>query len=150
MANKTLAKELEIQRFKERDKVQDMHTVLEQATQYTVEKVGNRRAIIKTDDKLSEKTKELLGKTNALNSKAQKTVIDRIELRELRKLIRREIHQDIINYISKIIESTIDESGSTKTARKRIQKGTFMLPKLRDRKGETQYRKTLQTKVAEN
>ncbi len=70
LADKTLVKEFKIQRFDETEEVQDMYNVLEQAIEYTVEKVGNRRATMRTDDKLSEKTKELLGKRNALNSKA--------------------------------------------------------------------------------
>ncbi len=54
----------------------------------------------------------------------QKTILDRIELRELRKLVRKEIHQDIKNFETSVAEEIIEKNGSTRGAKKQIQHGT--------------------------
>ncbi len=137
--NTILENEQKSSKFKTTDQVQNIYGVLKGTIQYTIKKVGNSRTIIKTDKKLSEDTRKLLEKRRNQNSKPQKTALERLELRELRKLVRRKIRQDIKYFEESTVEEIIKNSGSIKLARKQIQRGSHMFIKLKDNEGEIKY-----------
>ncbi len=90
-AKKMVANALKAKEFDKKGQVQDMYNMLEESIRYTTDKVGVNRVNIKTDDKLSENKKKLLETRKMLNSKSQKTDLERIELSEIKKLVRKKI-----------------------------------------------------------
>lgn len=70
--------------------------------------------------KITEKTKELIMKREELNRKINKTATEKIEHTEIRKLVKREIKNDIRNYEENIIKEILETTKSTKTIKKEL------------------------------
>ena len=62
---------------------------------------------------------------------------ERIELTELQKTIKREIRKDIRRYEEEKIMDIIDDSGSTKKLKKALNRGQYLITRMRNEKGES-------------
>ena len=70
--------------------------------------------------KISEETRKLILKREYMNRIAEKTIKEKIEHSELRKLVRREIRKDIRKYEDEILKEIISNTGATKKALKEV------------------------------
>lgn len=120
--------------FDETD-VQTVYDIVEKANLETCQEVGNFSSKVKTDDKLSIECKELIEKRTKLKEKAKRSNKENTELTELNKLIRIRIRQDIRNFDSEQERDIIEETWSTKQARKVMCNNRHLLPKIRKENG---------------
>lgn len=86
---------------------------------------------LKTNDKLTSKTKNLIKERNALRAKFPKSTKEKIQIVELNKLTRKEIRNTIKNYNNKIATEIIEGTWSTKKAKKALSTGKPLLVKLK-------------------
>lgn len=73
----------------------------------------------KYSTKISENTKKLIQKREEMNKIPNKTVTQKIEHCEIRKLAKKKIREDIAKYEEDIINKIMDSTGSTKRIKKR-------------------------------
>lgn len=114
--------------------LQTRYNELEQIILLTGQKFGREGDRIKTDDKITENTKNLIKERNQLKNKKQRNSRERIELIELNKTIKRKIREDMKEYEEKRIKEILEESGSTKRTRKELIEGYSLITKLGKRK----------------
>ncbi|KAI5717819.1 hypothetical protein M8J77_011797 [Diaphorina citri] len=74
----------------------------------------------KRSKKLSQATVDLIEKRETLNRKINKNLQDKIELTEIRKLVRKKIKEDINKYEDETIKEILETSGSTKAIKKEL------------------------------
>lgn len=111
--------------------VQDMYNILEKAiTQAASELEADKE---KQKSKFSEETPQLIKDRTSLGRKKNKTAREKIQLAELRKLVKKYIRKDIKHYEEEIIINTINENISTKKMRKNLSPDTHWIPKLQSR-----------------
>ena len=99
------------------------------------EKFGVHRSNVKTDDKLSCNTKELIRRRTEIRNKIKLSKVDQIELVELRKLIKKKIREDINRFENEVTTEIIESSWSTRKVKKALAKGNALMPGLKDSRG---------------
>ncbi|MBP1527199.1 MAG: hypothetical protein H9Q66_04685 [Spiroplasma ixodetis] len=114
---------------------QETYNKFESILLNTINKFGIKEGEIKTDDKLTRKTKDLIEKREGLRKINRKSRKERIELSELQKLTRREIKKDLRDYEETKIKEIIEERGSTKKIWKELSTGRNIMMELKDRNG---------------
>ncbi len=70
-----------------------------------------------------------------IRNKITLSVKKQIELTELRKLIKKKIREDVIRSDEEIAENSIESTWSTKQTNRALNKGRFMLPKIKSKQG---------------
>lgn len=81
--------------------------------------------------KLSQETKQILAKKDNLYKKIKKTDQDKIELIELKKLVKKAIKRDITTYRDSIISAELEKKTSTKRINKNLRTYTTWIPSLK-------------------
>ena len=114
--------------------VQELYNSIERAIKETEERFGKEREKIRTDDKLDKRTKELIEKREKMRLLVNPSTVQRIELSELSKLVKREIKKDSRNYEEEQVKEIIEESWSTRRLKREISKGTKIMMGVRDKK----------------
>ena len=101
-------------------------------TQETAEKVAGKK--VKTQEtKISDSTRSLMDKRRRM--KAEGTNVQRIEYTETCKTIRKKLREDIRNYNTRMIKSTIEENRSLKKTYKKLAQGKQKITSLFDKDG---------------
>jgi hypothetical protein len=107
-----------------------------------------KKEINKTEDKLSEKTKEIIGKRNEMILKSNKTITERIETTELRKTVAKLIKQDIKEYNEKMTREILDKSWSIKKVKKSLCTGQYLMNSLINKDGTREFRRDEMVQIA--
>lgn len=76
------------------DSVQSCYNIIEEAINQTLKAVGSYKQMLQTNNKLTSKTKNLIKRKVELNNESNKTLQDKFEFNESRKLIKKEIRRD--------------------------------------------------------
>ncbi|KAI5722002.1 hypothetical protein M8J76_002173 [Diaphorina citri] len=91
----------------------------------------------KYSTKISENTKKLIQKREEMNKIPNKTVTQKIEHCEIRKLAKKKIREDIAKYEEDIINKIMDSTGSTKRIKKEISSvKTIWISKIKKEDGK--------------
>ncbi len=69
-------------------------------------------------------------------TKTCKSNRDKIEIRELQKLVRRKVREDIRRYDERKIVNIIEDSWSTRKVKKELNQGRTMINKMKDKNGK--------------
>jgi hypothetical protein len=94
---------------------------------------------IKTNDKLSQNTKKLIEKREKLKQKSKKSYREKVELVELRKLVKRKIREDIRNYNNEITRDIIESCWSTRKMRNELREEIGLVTNLKDEGNRNRY-----------
>ncbi len=119
MVEAFLTKELAKTRDQARG-TQDKYNTLDQSIKYTIKKYAKNDQEIKTNDKLSVETRQLIKRRKDIKQKAQKSKADKIEMVEINKLVKKGIRKDLRIYNEEIICNSLADSWSTKKLRKTL------------------------------
>ncbi len=105
---------------------------------------------IKTDDKLTIETKNLIQKRNALRGKPKSSLNfrEKIELIELRKTVKKMIREDIRKYDTERILDIMRESNSLKKVKKELFPNRGLISKMTNKKGKIIYNRRKIVKIA--
>ena len=126
-ANRYVEKQMERRgEYEKKDNLQELYN--------KIEKVIFEMKEIKTDDKLTEKTKGTMERRNKLLFKIYKTTRERIEVSELHKVARRGIRKDIKTFDENRIREVIEEKKSTRKMWKEMSEGHSLITKIGDKR----------------
>ncbi len=98
------------------------------ALKKVLKQLGTPKNAIKTDDKLSRETKELISRRTAIRQKITLTGDERSELITIKKLTMKKIKEDVYNYEREIANSIIESTWSTRQTRKLLVKANIYYP----------------------
>ncbi|KAI5716805.1 hypothetical protein M8J76_012671 [Diaphorina citri] len=132
-----------------KENIQDIYNNLENSIKTTVIKENQTALKIKNNrsKKLSIETINLIERREELNRKRDKTILDKIEHCELRKLTKKKIKEDILKYENDVIQKILESTGSTKRIIKEISDvKKCWIQKLIDQEG---VEKTNRTEIVE-
>ena len=110
--------------------VEKFYDEIEQVILEARKRYGKKGKTIKTDDKITEKTKSMIKERNRMMYKSHKTIRERIKLTELNKLIKREIKEDIRKFEEKRVKEIIEENNSTRRTRRELSEGKNLILEL--------------------
>lgn len=85
----TLKKKISENNIKGEEEIQITYDKIEEAIRDTLDMVGKKRARKKPKNKLRIKTKQLIEERTELKQKKNKSLVDRINLNQLKKLIKK-------------------------------------------------------------
>ena len=122
-------------------KTQDIYNTFEQVIKEAVSENGKRKMIAQTDDKLSSHTKAHMEKREALKKRTPLTLLQKVELTEIHKSIRKEVRKDILSYENEVTREIIEETWSARKVKKALARGFKVINKLKDEKGIIRYGK---------
>jgi len=117
--------------------VQEMYNAMIDVVKETMNLFGSKKKYVSTDDKLSKNTKILIEKREQMKMKKKLTPIQKIELTEVCKMVRREIRKDCQTYEENKVCEIIEESWSTRKLRTELSHGKNMISELLDNEGKT-------------
>lgn len=137
-----------IEGLKEREPVQNRYDKLEKIITEINNEAKVKKESNRTEDKLSEKTKEVIRKRNEMISKSNKTIIERIETAEIRKTVAKLIKHDIKEYNEKITKEILEKSWSIKKVKKSLCPGQYLMNSLTNEEGKREYRREELVQVA--
>ncbi len=112
--------------------LQENYDYLEKILNVIIREFGTNKKQIKTDDKLSPRTKSLIKKRMEITKKITLSVKEQIELIELRKLIKKKIKENLTRFEEEIAENIGESTWSTKQANRALTRGRFLFPKIRN------------------
>ena len=118
------------------EKSQNCYDIFVEIMEKVQIKFGKKKDEIKTEDKLSNKTKGLILRREELRRKPRKKHREKIELVELYKLTKKEIRNDIKAYNHQKIKDIIEDNGSTKKMRRDLKEERRFMANLKDNKGK--------------
>ncbi len=139
-ANKELANTIK-ERVLTKNTVEEMYTRLEESVREINKKWGEKRPVVKTDDKLTKETKQLIKARNELILKKDKNTREKLELILARKKVRSQIREDIKRYEERQIEEILQESGSTKKVKNTLFKDKYLVTKLKSATNKELYKR---------
>lgn len=96
------------------ENIQESYNFFEQALNTIAAKFGINKNMVKTEDKLSRETKNLINKRSKIRSRTYLNIKEQIELTELRKVIKKKIWEDIKKFENKLTQEIIESTWSTK------------------------------------
>ncbi len=111
---------------------QENYDYLEKILNVIVREFGINKKQIKTDDKVSPHTKNLIKKRMEIRKNIALSIKEQIELIELRKLIKKKIKEDSTSFEEEIVENIIESTWSTKQTNWALTRGRFLLPKIKN------------------
>ncbi len=120
----------------EAQSMQESYDILEWGIRKIIDKFGVNRGKIKTDDKVTRETKELIEKRNILLRKDQRTREEKIELTLLKSQVKQAIRKDLKDYESTAIEEILEENGSSKKVKKFVFPEKSLITSIKSTKGE--------------
>ncbi len=129
------------------DNLQDRYNFLEGAIKNTIEELGTPKKLIRTDDKLSKETKDLIQKRTLIKKKGTLNKKEQIELIEIKKLIKKKIKNDLYNFDQEMAKSIVESTWSTRQVKKALAKGRCLLPKIKNKQGKLIYNRELIAKT---
>jgi hypothetical protein len=93
-----------------RKDVKQVYKAVNNACNLTIQKYGTSKKQVNTDDKITAETKSLIEKREKIKGVRKMTQIQKIELAEINKLVRREIRKDCRNYEEKLTKEIIEDT----------------------------------------
>ncbi len=120
----------------EAQSVQESYDILEWGITKIIDKFGENRGKIKTYDKITSETKELIEEKNTLFRKNQRTREEKIELTLLKNQVKQAIWKDLKDYESTAIEEILKECGSSKKVKKFVFQDKSLITSIMTTKGE--------------
>ncbi len=115
---------------------QESYNQLENKIGETIEKFGHKKREEKTGDKSREETLEIIQKKHKPMTKTCKSNREKVEIRELQKLVRRKVREDIRRYDESKIVNIIEDIWSTRKVKKELSVGRTMINKIKDKNGK--------------
>ena len=129
--------------------IQDQY-YLEGKIKKTLEKFGKNKKMATTDDKLSKATNDLISKRTEIRGKIKLSVLEPIELTELNKIIKRKIREDVRNFEVELAEEIIENTWSTRKAKKALANSTKILPRIKSKAGKVTSNREEINEIASN
>lgn len=118
------------------DAIQVTYDFLESSIKEVLRQFGVYKKNLKTDDKLSIETKDLIQKRAPLESKVTLNVKEQIELIQLKKTIKKKVREDQRNFNELTAREIIESTWSTRKVKRVLANNRKLLPKLLKEKGE--------------
>jgi len=134
-ANLFMKDQLNKTKWNENIGLQNKYNDMVKAIELTVTKFGKKVNPHITNNKITDKTKELINKRDLLRNKLNKTSREKIELCEINKTVKKAIRQDVKEYDENQVIQTLQETTSVRKANKKLQQNRKLMVSIHNEEG---------------